>query len=268
MVGRIGPRDIDFKLERGRVADWNGKRVARTTLWNAFSIMFPHGERFFIASVAAFEDRASPPLRQAVRGFIAQEALHTREHLAYNAALQACVDARKLDTEVAEYLEFIKTLLPPLGRLAVTCALEHFTAIMAREVLSDPAYLEGALPSYGRLWTWHALEECEHKAVAFDVFSEVTQGKRYWVRVRTMLLATLTFVRFTAKHIAKIMQSIGLAKSPRAWGAFGWYVFVRPGLARRIVIPYLRYYAPGFHPEHIDDRPILAGARSRVEARS
>lgn len=266
MVEPLQARDIDFDLDRERVADWNGERIARTTLWNAFSIMFPHGERFFIQSVAAFEDRTSPPLRLAVRGFIAQEALHTREHLAYNAALQSCVDARKLDAEVAEHLEFVKTLLPPLGRLAVTCALEHFTAIMAREVLTDPAYLAGSLPSYARLWTWHALEECEHKAVAFDVFTEVTQNERYWVRVRTMLLATLTFVRFTAKHIFSIMRRSGSGKSPRAWAELVWYVCIRPGLARRILLPYLRYYAPGFHPRQIDDRPIIAGTRSRLEA--
>ncbi|MBD5656302.1 MAG: metal-dependent hydrolase, partial [Candidatus Eremiobacteraeota bacterium] len=239
-----------------------------TTLWNAFSIMFPHGERFFIECVAAYRDRLGDPVLLAeMRGFVAQEALHTREHLAYNAALQSYVDARTLDREVADHLAKVKSELPRLGRLAVTCALEHFTAIMAREVLADPAYLAGAEPSYARLWTWHALEECEHKAVAFDVFSRVARGNRYAIRVTTMMLATTTFVGFTAKHIVKIMQSVRPAQSVRAWAALLSYIFVRPGLARRILIPYLRYYAPGFHPRQIDDRPVVARARSRVESR-
>jgi predicted metal-dependent hydrolase len=260
-------RDIAFGLDAQRVADWNAGDTARTTLWNALSLMFPHGERFFIASVAAYRDRVDDPvLLEAVREFVAQEALHTREHIDYNSALQNCVDARKLEREVAEHLDFVRGKLRPLERLAVTCALEHFTAIMAREVLADPAYLAGALPSYARLWTWHALEECEHKAVAFDVFAHVAPRRRYGVRVRVMLLATTTFLGFATKHIVKIMQSLGLAKSSRAWAELLGYIFVRPGLARRIVIPYLRYYAPGFHPKHLDDRRVLERARSRVEA--
>jgi len=266
MTTRISVRDIGFDLDAARVCDWNAG-FARTVLWNALSIMFPHGERFFIQSVAAFRESIDDPvLAEAIRGFVAQEALHTREHLAYNAALQRCVDAAQLDADVAAYLDVVRERHGPLERLAVTCALEHFTAIMARAVLSDPAYFAGAEPSFGRLWHWHALEECEHKSVAFDVFERVTRGKGYGLRVRIMLLATEMFVRFSAKHIVKIMQSQGAARSPRAWLAVLGYICVRPGLARRIVMPYLRYYAPGFHPDHIDDRRVLEVARSRIEA--
>jgi len=266
MATNISVRDIEFDLDASRVADWNAG-FARTVLWNALSIMFPHGERFFIQAVAAFREGIDDPvLAASIRGFVAQEALHTREHLAYNAALQSCVDAAKLDAEVAAHIDFVKSGHGALEQLAVTCALEHFTAIMARAVLNDPAYFAGAEPSFGRLWNWHALEECEHKSVAFDVFEHVTRGNGYGLRVRSMLMATELFVRFAAKHTVKIMQSNALVRSPQAWLAVLGYIFVRPGLARRILLPYLRYYAPGFHPDHIYDRRVLEVARSLIEA--
>ena len=53
----------------------------------------------------------------------------------------------------------------------MTAALEHFTATLAEMILSDPE----ARDMFGdetvkNLFLWHALEEAEHKAVAFDVY--------------------------------------------------------------------------------------------------
>jgi predicted metal-dependent hydrolase len=263
----IRPRDIEFAIDAERIAEWNGGSFAATTLWNALSIMFPHGERYFIKSVAAFRDRiADPALLADVRGFVAQEALHTREHIAYNRALRSIVDADRLDAAVDEHLRWVWKTLPPLANLAATCALEHFTAIMAREILANPAHLRHADPVYARMWTWHALEECEHKSVAFDVFEAVTRNKRYWLRVRVMALATSTFVRFVGRHIVALMHARGLATSPKAWAALLWYLFGNPGVVRRTVMPYVKFYAPGFNPAHIDDGSVLDRTRRSVEA--
>ena len=262
----ITPRDHEFAIDPARIADWNGGS-SNSVFLNALSIMFPHGERFFIKSVSAFKNRiARASLRDDVRAFVTQEALHTREHVAYNRALQAIVDAEKLDAGVDAHLRWVWNTLPPLACLAATCALEHFTAILAREVLDDPKHLAGADPTYAALWTWHALEECEHKSVAFEVFEEVTQGTRYWLRVRVMVLATATFVRFTARHVCELMQAPGVGAGPKAWLRLLWNLFGSPGLVRSIAVPYLRYYAPGFRPDHIDDRVVLDRARSAVQA--
>ena len=40
-------------------------------------------------------------------------------------------------------------------------------------------------PAMAKLWRWHALEETEHKAVAFDVFQQVSGNK--WLLRRAML---------------------------------------------------------------------------------
>jgi predicted metal-dependent hydrolase len=264
----IVPRDVAFELDPARAADWNGGSLARTAFLNALSLLFPEGERFFIAAVAAYRaEIADPALRAAVRGFTAQEALHTREHVAYNQALGACVDAPRLEAELGAHLAWVRATFPPLTRLAITCALEHFTAIMAHQALTDPAYFEGAEPAYRRLWTWHALEECEHKSVAFDVFQSVAGSNSYFLRTRAMLLSTTTFVGFIAKHIRALLRSQGVDRSPRVWCDLIWYLFGAPGMVRRILLPYLRYYAPGFHPNDIDDRTELERGRAFVEAR-
>jgi predicted metal-dependent hydrolase len=266
-MGSIFVRDVTFEVDPARAGDWNGGKKGRTAFLNALSILFPPGERFFIASVAAFRDQVvEPELKRAVRDFTTQEALHTREHVAYNRVLQNCVDAARLEAELSEHLDWVKRTFPPIARLGITCALEHFTAIMAHEALTDSAYFENAAPTYRALWTWHALEECEHKSVAFDVFRQITGRSGYFLRIRTMLLTSVTFVQFIAKHVLAIFRAQGLMRSPRAWSDLIWYLFGKPGMVRRILVPYLRYYAPGFHPSEIDDRRELERGRAFVQA--
>jgi len=263
------PRDVAFDLDPARAADWNGGNIARTAFLNALSLLFPAGERFFIASVNAYRGVITDPvLQRQVRGFTSQEALHTREHVAYNRSLQSIVDAARLEAELGQHLDWVRAGFPPLMQLAVTCALEHFTAIMAHQALTDPAYFAGAEPAYRRLWTWHALEECEHKSVAFDVFQCVAGSNNYLLRVRAMVMTTGTFVGFVSKHILALFRSQGVARSPRAWCDLFWYLFLSPGMVRRILVPYLRYYAPGFHPNDIDDRRELERGRAFVQARA
>jgi predicted metal-dependent hydrolase len=246
--------------------DWLDRSPEKTLFLNALSILFPPGERFFIAAVLANRDKVSDPrLKRDVKAFCQQEAYHTREHVAYNKALNAFVDATKLERELTEYLEWVKKTLPEGGALLVTCALEHFTAIMAHALLEDPDYLKGALPDYERMWTWHALEECEHKAVAFDVFRATVRGPfREYRRILVMWLTTITFLQYIGKHCVALMRAQGLAKKPASWAKLLWYVFGSPGVLRRIIPPYLRYYNPGFHPNDIDDREALARTRTLV----
>src|SRR6202011_5293168 len=66
----------------------------------------------------------------------------------------------------------IEPMTSPELRLAVTVALEHYTAIMAENVFRDGS-LEQAHPTMRALLLWHAAEEIEHRAVAFDVLREV-----------------------------------------------------------------------------------------------
>lgn len=265
---QITPRNVDFELDAARAKDWLNGSPEKTLFSNALSILFPPGERFFIASVLANRDKiTNAELKAQVKAFCQQEAYHTREHVAYNRALNTFVDADKLDRELTEYLDWTKKTLPANGPLLATCALEHFTAIMAHEFLNDDGYMRGADAKYKRLWTWHALEECEHKAVAFDVFRATVSGRRReFHRGLIMWLTTLTFLRFITKHCVALMRAQGLAKNPLSWAKLLWYVFGSPGIMRRIVPAYLRYYSPNFHPNDLDDSATLARTRKLVAA--
>jgi predicted metal-dependent hydrolase len=264
-AAEITPRDIHFDVDPARVADWGGGDFVRTTFFNAMSILFPQGERFFISSVAAFRDKITDPKLQAeVKAFVMQEGLHTREHLAYNEVLAQIVDVNRLYDGVGARIAFMKEHFSPLHHLAVTCALEHFTAIMAHEALQRPEYLDQALPSYRALWAWHALEECEHKSVAFDVYRLVTQGKSEWLRRRQMAIVTVNFLRDILINCYHIFKARNVHRSPVTWAKLGWFVLGKPGFLRNVVGPYLKYYKRDFHPSQIDDRSDRVRAQGMI----
>jgi len=266
VVADFYARDVDFELDSARVADWAVDEW-RSLFLNTLSITFPVGERFFISSVAKYRDRIlDPKLRAEVGVFISQEALHTREHIEYNEALSTIVDVAPLERELAAFLAGVKRMFGPRICLAVTCALEHFTAIMAKDLLEYAPHLRGAERQYARLWTWHALEECEHKAVSFDVYQAVTAGKKNRLRIFVMIPTTVIFYGFVGKFAYALMKGRGHAKSPLAWAKLLWAVFGRDGVMRRTLPTYLKYYSPKFHPNDIDDRTTREATQRLVEA--
>src|SRR5438067_753159 len=167
-------RDVDFDLDASAVPrDWNGGDPFATAFLSALSTLFPEGERFFVESVKKHADVITDEdLRARVAGFIGQEAMHGREHKALNTVLAAngYTPALRVDPWLRWFLRrVVCRVLSPRSQLAATCALEHFTAIMAEQLLSLPRMHDDLHPSIRPLWLWHALEESEHKAVAFDV---------------------------------------------------------------------------------------------------
>jgi hypothetical protein len=149
----------------------------------------------------------------------------------------------------------------------VTIALEHFTAILAQAILDDPRFLAGADAEARRLWCWHALEEIEHKGVAFDVFMAATaklSGFHRWsIRVRLMALTTFYTARNIKRNMGDIFRQDGM-ETPRTWRRVLGYLFARPGILRRVLPAYLAYYRPGFHPWQQDDRALLARAEAAL----
>jgi predicted metal-dependent hydrolase len=143
------------------------------------SATFPLGEAFFVESVRAYRDGAPPKLAEEIKSFTTQEAIHSREHDAFNrrAANSGC-DLTELEAQVAKRLAVTKHK-PAIVSLAATMALEHFTAILAHELLADRRHLEGAEQEAADLWRWHAVEEIEHKGVAYDTWLHAT---RDWPR--------------------------------------------------------------------------------------
>lgn len=237
---------------------WLGGRRAVTTFYDNLSVFFPRGERFFVASVRAHEAAArDPSLREAVRAFCAQEGMHGREHVRYNDRLAAHgYPVADMERRVARILRLATWALPPRMRLAVTCALEHLTALLGHAILSDPRLLAGADPTMAALWRWHAAEENEHKSVAYDVFEAA--GGTYPERAAAMALASAVFWAKVLEQQCRMMRVDGALTSPGEWAALGRYLFVEPGGMLTLARHYLSYYRPGFHPRDIDTDAALA----------
>lgn len=250
-------RDIAFEFADVDWQHWHPGGPHVSHFFNGMSAFFPEGERFFIESVRHYRDRLSnPSLLEDVRGFIGQEAMHGREHRAYNAALAAAgYDTPRLEARAVRLLDRARRWLTRPHQLAITICLEHYTAIMAEALLSDPRVLEGADPRLTALWRWHAIEETEHKAVAFDVFRTVMPGVRgYLLRCVVMLVVTVRFWLQTLLNHLHFLRRDGLLGDGRGWWRLLKFQLVSPGPLRRIVLPWLAWFRPGFHPWQQDNR--------------
>lgn len=230
------------------------------------SSTFPEGEKFFVRSVAAARDQLTDPrLRADVEGFIGQEEMHGREHQVLNDRLaQHGYPTRGIDSYVRGLYWVRERIQSKKINLAFTAALEHYTATLAELVLTD----EEARKAIGQrsardILTWHALEESEHKAVAFDVYKAVGGGEV--MRIVVMFLTDLLFIletsimglvslakdRYARRHPVQLVRSLArLRNSP--------FVSMR---AARILA---EYHRPGFHPNDRDTSQLIAEWRDAL----
>lgn len=260
-------RDVHLEADFETVPKYfAGGDIALSHLFAALSATFPDGERYFVRSVKAVRDRITDEdLARHIGGFIGQESNHGREHRAFNAHLARLgypTDVIERSTDRG-YRLFERIQSPKL-HLGITAADEHYTATLAELLLTD-ADARGVFEhdAVRRLFVWHALEESEHKAVAFDTFKHVGGTER--MRLATMTAAHLDFIAgvvlMTAVSIAldpdarrqpmRTLRSIaGLIRSP----------FASLSAARQLA----QYYRPGFHPQDRDTSGLIRRWREEL----
>ena len=198
------PRDPDVDLS-GVPRHWLGGNAAATAISNGLNMLFPAGERFFVRSVNRYVDRIQDPvLREQVRAFFKQEGKHASAHDDLNDVLRA--QGFAIDAFLDRYeriTRWIEKRVPARLNLAGTAAAEHYTAIMA-----EGAFTKGILdeldPRMQKLLAWHAAEEIEHKAVAFDVLREVDD--RYALRIAGLIYATVMLGMFWATATTMLLR--------------------------------------------------------------
>jgi predicted metal-dependent hydrolase len=256
----ITPRDRRFGREASAPRLWHGGRVEATAIYNALSTTFPAGEAFFVESVRKFREGVPPKLATEIKGFTTQEAIHSREHDAFNKRAQLSgYDLSKLEAQVEKRLAITRDR-PPIVSLAATMALEHFTAILAHQLLADPRHLNGADRDAADLWRWHAVEEIEHKGVAYDTWLHATRhwprSKRWKVKAKVMLYVTRNFLVDRTAGSLELMRQDGVT-GLTAWAKLLWYLWIRPGMFRKIAGAWVSFFLPGFHPWKVDDRHLL-----------
>jgi predicted metal-dependent hydrolase len=265
----VRPRDIRFDTEGARGRHWFGGDPVGTAVMNALSLTFPDGEKLFMDAVRHFRSRVSGKLADDVRQFLAQEAMHSREHHALNAHIDPTkYPVAEVLARVRERIAFTRSR-GPYAMLLSTIALEHFTSMMADMHMQHRGLFADADPEIARLWRWHALEETEHKAVAYDVFLEVTRHwspfKRYQLRCWSMAYITWHFTRNIASHAAHLLEADGYSPAA-ARKAVSRFLWRDPGLFRRGWRSYFAWYRPGFHPWDHDNRAALAEWRSEFDS--
>lgn len=234
--------------------------IVMSHVLSVLSAVFPDGEDFFVRSVrAAVDEITDPELAKDVEGFIGQESMHGREHRMLNDKLA------ELGYPTHAIGRYVRAVTVPRERiqtkranLAFTAALEHYTASLAENLLShEEARAEIAHRGFRSLLMWHALEESEHKAVAFDVYKHVGGTER--MRLVTMWITHLTFIletgtwtvislardAYARRHPVKVAKSLWrLRRSP----------FTTPEAVHRL----FEYHRPGFHPNDRDTSELIA----------
>jgi predicted metal-dependent hydrolase len=256
----INPRNLMFG--RGKAAErwWNGGDPIATAFFNGLSIVFPQGEAFFIESVRHYRESVPESQIPQIDAFIKQEAAHSREHTHFNRQVEESgYDVTEIEAELTENFAQMKQN-PPIVNLMLTVCFEHLTAIFAHQCLASDRHFKGAKPEAVRLWRWHAIEEIEHKAVAYDTWLAATQHlsayKRWKFRSLVMLNVTNQFVRARFRNMGRLFKQDGI-DTPLIWLRTAYYLFGYPGILRRMLPAWLGFFRPSFHPWQHDDRALL-----------
>ena len=246
IVPRKGP---DFGLNGDIPRHWFGGDPFKTRFFDAMSLLFPEGEKFFIQCVRDYRDRITDPQMQAdVKDFIYQEGQHGMVHDAYNrrvAAQGVAVD--HIEARMLKMLAFQRRNFSKKMTLAQTAAAEHMTAIMAHSFMADREMFAEADPRMRALYVWHAIEEIEHKAVAFDVMQKVAKIGYGW-RMLGMLYLSIVFPLHTFLILAHMLRVDGVKNRFRTWMRGLWWLYGPRGVMTKLLPHYLAYFKPGFHP--------------------
>ena len=248
---------------------WSRGEAFATHYLNALSLMFPHGEKFFIDAVRAYRERNDDPrLDDEIRAFIGQEGWHRSVHAGFNAWLSRLgLPAETLEARAGRKIEYVKQHFHPRGWLAATVCLEHFTAIFAKDLLAHPEQIARMHPQFQRIWTWHAMEELEHKSVAFDLYEKT--GGRYGTRVKAMLFVSFDFAVETTRNLIALLRADGQLWKPRVWWQGLRYFFGRdPGVFWSTLGPWLAFFRRDFHPWKDDDRALIRSASELLALRT
>ena len=255
----IVPREhLKFGLDGDIPKYWFGGDPFKSRFWDALSIIFPPGEKFFMTCVRDFRDQISDPkMLQDIKDFNRQEAQHSMVHRQDNDRLRAQgIDVDALSEWVAHMLNNRYRKWYSRGyTLAVTSALEHFTSIIAHSMFDKRDLLKEADPRVRAMYAWHAIEEVEHKGVAYDVMIDYAKVG-YFKRVLALVDATIMFPATIFCIQRKFMIADGFSLGQRVvMSAKGmWWLFKPGGLLAPMVKHYFPYYKPGFHPWQESDQ--------------
>jgi predicted metal-dependent hydrolase len=244
---------LDFGFDSDDIPRfWLGGDPFKSRFFDAMSTLFPEGERFFMASVREYRDEITDPkLAQEVKDFIRQEAQHGIVHTKYNERLKRQgVNVDKWEGIMRFFFQKLAPKIsPPVQRLAETTATEHLTAIMAQCLFVSKAVMANADPRVRAMYAWHAIEEVEHKAVAFDVYVKIAKGG-YLRRCLALINTTYGFNVYgllVTNHMLKV-DGFNLWQRMKIMTAGFWWLVKPGGLYSSVKKPFMAFFRRDFHP--------------------
>ena len=228
-----------------------------SAFFSALSSTFPAGEGEFIASVRLYRDKVqSEKLKDEIRGFIGQEGHHSRQHQRANEILRDLgFDAVKLDKDLEGYIKRHVENRSDKFRLGMTVCMEHLTAILAEHLLTYPETLESLAEPVQDLLYWHAVEEIEHKSVAFDTFMSIEGDQKYlrWCQV----YATLFFFHRIGWYTIKLLWWQKKMPSWKDFKGFWRFMTGKKGMFTGVQKNYFDWFKVGFHPWDHDNADLI-----------
>ena len=244
----VSPRKVTFPFTAIKNKYFFNGNSIKTCFLAGLSSTFPPGESEFIESVRNYRDKIdNPNLAKQVKGFIGQEGHHSHQHKKINQALfDLGFDAPALETQMSKIIEKRVKSLNPKTRLAITVCMEHLTAILAEYILETPEVFDGLEEPARQLMFWHAVEEIEHKAVAFDVYMEC-EGDRALLQKVMKFAIKIFFWRMFTFTLKLLWQN----KKIPSWSEikeFKQFLYGEIGLITQLKAPFKTFAEPDFHP--------------------
>lgn len=258
-TGGMTVRRLNVDLSKGFERHWNGGDAYRSTVFNALSFMFPVGEQFFIDSVRYYakdvEEQGNTQLLEDIRHFAAQEATHRHLHAQYNAQLEKMGYDAWAERAIEKLIATFAGKTPRMD-LASTVAYEHFTALLGDGLLRHDSWTRDMTPDMKSVWTWHAAEESEHKAVAIDTYNATGGG--YALRIALFLFTTLEFFTYSFVQSCLMLKHDGMLWKWSTWRSAISFWWGKDGVGPHFFRHWFAFFKPSFHPWQHDNRDLLA----------
>jgi uncharacterized protein len=264
-IESIPPRRLRFKISNDLPRLWNGGCPVKTHILNSIAILAPAFERLAISSVLPFKNEIqNPKLKKQIEGFIGQESAHGSEFIRFNLILKSQgYDIKRLEKGNLKKFKWLTKKFSPKMHLSLTLAAEHLTAIISDFILRDKAWLKDAQVSAAALWRWHAIEEIEHKAVVYDLYQSLGGG--YFTRIIGMWWVTSMLGGLLISNFFHLIAKDKLLFKLSFWGQVLKICWVSPGFCRKLILPYLHYFVPYFHPWQQNNVELIRNWKSFFE---
>lgn len=256
-------RRVQFKFSEEMPVHYLRDNPFSTHFVNSLHVIFPEGERFFIRSLQkVVPNIVDEDILSQIKLFSGQEGAHAHQHMRFWKALKAQgfdIDAYAKFYRTVCYDQIEATIYKIYGEeegaklcLAVTAALEHYTSMLAEVVFEHQDNWANLPEEMRHLLYWHASEEIEHKAVAYNVLTHVDDS--YSLRVKGMIIATTLLWSFTFVGMGMFLFQ-DREKKFLQWPSHAWD-FVRTighPAVKKFGQQWIKFFDKDFHPDQIEN---------------